>query len=63
MATRKQQQLTEEQNKRNALILARLEAERRDLVEETRALQRQYRRKIRHNQVHKRNGAEFEREL
>ena len=63
MATRKQQQLTEEQNKRNALILARLEDERHNLVEETRALQRQYRRKIRQDQGHKRDGVEFEREL
>jgi hypothetical protein len=52
MATPKQQ-LTEEQNKKNALILARLEAERRRLVEETRALQQQYRRQIRARQTQK----------
>jgi hypothetical protein len=52
MATPKQQ-LTEEQNKKNALIMAQLEAERRRLVEETRALQRQYRRQIRDQQVQK----------
>jgi|GEM_PF-4788249 hypothetical protein len=35
--------LTEEQKVKNAEILARLEAERRNLVEETRALQQQER--------------------
>lgn len=35
--------LTEEQKAKNAEILARLEAERRRLVEETRALQQQER--------------------
>jgi hypothetical protein len=37
--------LSEEQKKRNAEILARLEAERQRLVEETRALQMQERRR------------------
>ena len=37
--------LTEEQRKRNAEILARLEKERVRLVEETRALQQQERRR------------------
>ena len=37
--------LTEEQETKNAEILARLESERRQLVEETRALQQQERRR------------------
>ena len=37
--------LTDEQKKKNAEILARLEAERQRLVEETRALQQQERRR------------------
>ncbi|MCP4361893.1 MAG: hypothetical protein GY796_28100 [Chloroflexi bacterium] len=44
MAKRKVK-LTEEQKRRNAEILARLDAERERLVEETRALQEQSRRK------------------
>jgi hypothetical protein len=40
-------QLTEEQSKKNNQILAQLEAERQRLVEETRALQQQFRRKVR----------------
>ena len=39
--------LTEEQKKKNARILARIEAEKQQLVEETRALQRQFRRNMR----------------
>lgn len=39
--------LSDEQQQRNEEILSRLEAERRQLWEETRALQRQYRRQIR----------------
>jgi hypothetical protein len=39
--------LSNEQQQRNEEILSRLEAERRQLWEETRALQRQYRRQIR----------------
>jgi hypothetical protein len=39
--------LSNEQQQRNEEILSRLEAERRRLWEETRALQRQYRRQIR----------------
>ena len=44
MAKRKVE-LSEAQKKRNAEILARLEAERQRLVEETRALQQQTKRK------------------
>jgi hypothetical protein len=44
MAKRKVE-LTERQKKRNQEILARLEAERQRLVEETRALQEQTRRR------------------
>ncbi len=44
MAKRKVE-LTEEQKRRNAEILARLEAEKRRLVEETRALQEQAKRR------------------
>ena len=44
MAKRKVE-LTDDQKRRNAEILARLEAERRELVEETRALQQQERRR------------------
>jgi hypothetical protein len=44
MAKRKVE-LTEEQKRRNAEILARLEAERQKLIEETRALQQQERRR------------------
>jgi hypothetical protein len=39
--------LSNEQQQRNDEILSRLEAEKRQLWEETRALQRQYRRQIR----------------
>lgn len=42
---RRKVELTEEQIRRNAEILARLEAERQRLVEETRALQQQTKRK------------------
>ena len=44
MAKRKVK-LTEEQKQRNAEILARLEMERQRLIEETRALQQQTKRK------------------
>jgi hypothetical protein len=40
-------ELTEEQARKNSQILADLEAERQRLVEETRALQQQFRRKVR----------------
>lgn len=40
-------ELTNEQSTKNSQILAHLEAERRRLFEETRALQQQFRRKIR----------------
>ncbi|MCP4422964.1 MAG: hypothetical protein GY803_00585 [Chloroflexi bacterium] len=42
---RRKVELTLEQKRRNAEILARLEAERQSLVEETRALQQQTKRK------------------
>ena len=45
MAKRKVE-LTDEQKQRNQLILARIEAERDRLFEETRALQQQFRRNI-----------------
>ena len=44
MAKRKVE-LTEEQKRKNREILARLEAERKKLIEETRALQQQERRR------------------
>jgi len=42
---RRKVELTKEQKKRNASILARLESERESLIEETRALQQQTKRK------------------
>jgi len=45
MAKRKVQ-LTDEQKRKNAAILARLDAEREKLVEDTRSLQEQSRRRI-----------------
>lgn len=45
MAKRKIQ-LTDDQKKKNDLILARIEAEKARLYEETRALQQQFRRNI-----------------
>ena len=45
MAKRKVE-LTEEQKLRNSMILARIEAERNRLFDETRALQQQFRRNI-----------------
>jgi hypothetical protein len=45
MAKRKVE-LTDDQKKRNDLILARIEAEKNRLFEETRALQQQFRRNI-----------------
>ena len=42
---RRKVQLSQDQKQRNAEILERLEAERRRLVEETRALQQQTKRK------------------
>ena len=51
--SKRKEDLTEEQRRRNTLILARLEAERQRLIEETRALQRQYRREIRREQSQK----------
>ena len=48
--------LSNEQQQRNEEILSRLEAERRRLWEETRALQRQYRRQIREQGVEGHDG-------
>ena len=42
---RRKVELTEDQKQKNAKILARLEAERQRLIEETRALQQQTKRK------------------
>ncbi len=42
---RRKVELTKEQQQKNAEILARLEAERQRLIEETRALQQQTKRK------------------
>ncbi len=42
---RRKVELTKEQKDRNAEILARLESERENLIEETRALQQQTKRK------------------
>ncbi|MFQ5400154.1 MAG: hypothetical protein ACE5E7_11220 [Anaerolineae bacterium] len=57
MAKRKVE-LTEEQKRRNQEILARLEAERRRLVEETRALQLQTKRKPGRKRKHETAGEE-----
>lgn len=46
MAKRKVQ-LTEDQKRKNQMILARIEAEKSRLFEETRALQQQFRRNVR----------------
>jgi hypothetical protein len=46
MAKRKVQ-LTEDQKRKNQMILARIEAEKNRLFEETRALQQQFRRNVR----------------
>ena len=56
MAKRKVE-LTERQKKRNQEILARLEAERQRLVEETRALQEQTRRRPGRKRVKKQSTA------
>ena len=50
MAKRKVE-LTDEQKRKNDLILARIEAERGRLFEDTRALQQQFRRNIKRNRV------------
>ncbi|MGW8319392.1 MAG: hypothetical protein ACWGPS_09120 [Candidatus Promineifilaceae bacterium] len=58
MAKRKVE-LTEEQKRRNAMILARIEAEKARLFEETRALQQQFRRNIKRKRMRdRRNGME-----
>jgi hypothetical protein len=44
--TKRKIKLTEEQKRKNDMILARIEAERDRLFEETRALQRQFRRSM-----------------
>lgn len=48
MAKRKVQ-LTDEQKRKNAEILARLDAERKRLIEDTRSLQEQSRRRVEPN--------------
>ncbi len=48
--------LTQEQARRNAEILAHLEAERRKLVEDTRALQEQSREERRLARLEEKNG-------
>jgi hypothetical protein len=44
--------LTDEQKERNNQILARLQDEQKRLIEETRALQAQYRRQVRSQRAH-----------
>jgi hypothetical protein len=44
--------LTDEQKQRNSQILARLQDEQKRLIEETRALQAQYRRQVRSQRGH-----------
>ncbi|MCI0395855.1 MAG: hypothetical protein L0332_08210 [Chloroflexi bacterium] len=51
-------QLTEEQQKRNQGILDRLEADKRRLFEETRALQQQYRHEIKSQRPNGQMGEE-----
>lgn len=48
--------LTEAQKRKNAEILARLETERRKLVEDTRSLQEQSRRRSQSNQNRAKHG-------
>ena len=59
MAKRKVQ-LSDEQKRRNAMILARIEAEKARLFEETRALQRQFRRNIKRKRSKGQNGVDRE---
>jgi hypothetical protein len=56
----KKVELTEEQARKNSQILADLEAERQRLVEETRALQQQFRRKVRRKRIHNVGEAEMQ---
>jgi hypothetical protein len=56
----KKVELTEEQARKNSQILANLEAERQRLVEETRALQQQFRRKVRRKRNHTADGGEVQ---
>ncbi len=55
MAKRKVE-LTDDQRRKNDLILARIEAERGRLFEETRALQQQFRRNIKRNRIRSQLG-------
>lgn len=55
---RRKIQLSEEQKKKNAQILARLEADKKRLFEETRALQQQFRRRIRRKRRQKQASPE-----
>ena len=59
MAKRKVE-LTDEQKLRNQMILARIDAERDRLFEETRALQQQFRRNIKRKRSKTRSLAEEE---
>ncbi|MDX1613118.1 MAG: hypothetical protein R3300_02340 [Candidatus Promineifilaceae bacterium] len=59
MAKRKVE-LSDEQKRRNAMILARIEAEKARLFEETRALQRQFRRNIKRKRSKGQNGVDRE---
>lgn len=51
-------QLTEEQKRRNAEILARLAEEERQVLEDTRSLQHEWKRSHQHRQVHNRQPSE-----
>ena len=63
MAKRKVE-LTDDQKKKNSLILAQIEAERARLFEDTRALQQQFRRNIKRKRSKSRRfGEEFFEEL
>lgn len=55
MAKRKVE-LTEDQKRRNQMILARIEAEKARLFEETRALQQQFRRNIKRKRSKSQSG-------
>lgn len=55
MAKRKVE-LTDEQKRKNDMILARIEAERSRLFEDTRALQQQFRRNIKRSRIKDQSG-------
>ena len=60
MAKRKVE-LTEDQKRKNAMILAQIEAEKSRLFEETRALQQQFRRNIKRRRAKGQLAGEEER--